>query len=609
MSQAQRIAGPSSSSLLLYRRIFEQARGCRPQLALITVLSLVSTPMVLLGPLPLKIAVDTATGHPGVPGFLLRLAPAAAHENGYVLAVGLLLAIALVWNLQALASWYLQTYTGEKLVWDFRARLLDHVQRLSMSFHQRRGTNESVYRIQHDAASIQYVAVQGIIPFFSAACTLVGMLWVTCHIDLKLAVIAMTITPPLAVLTRQCSRMVRSRSAEIKQLDSAALGVVQEALGAIKLIQALGQEQREHSRFLRGSRLRMGEQVKLAVIQGSFNVLVGLTIAAGSAAVLYVGVQHLKAGRLTVGDLFVVTAYIAQMYEPLRLISTRLMDLESWLASVDRAFELLRETPQIKDSKPSRSLARATGDIEFRNVSFRFAEGPWGLKNVSFHVPAGARVGIAGPTGAGKSTLLDLLMRFHDPSDGSVLLDGVDIREFPLEELRRQFSVVLQEPFLFATTLEENIAYSDPKASKERIVEASIAARCHDFIQQQPAGYNTNVGERGTRLSGGERQRISLARAFLRNAPVLVLDEPTSSVDVHTEAAIMQALESLMRGRTTFMIAHRLSTLKDCDMVLVLERGELVDIRSAIDVISAPVRAQENESTAVLAAHAVLQSS
>jgi ATP-binding cassette subfamily B protein len=178
-----------------------------------------------------------------------------------------------------------------------------------------------------------------------------------------------------------------------------------------------------------------------------------------------------------------------------------------------------------------------------------------------------------------------------------------------LEELRRQFSVVLQEPFLFATTLEENIAYSDPKASKEQIVEAAIAARCHDFIERQPAGYNTNVGERGTRLSGGERQRISLARAFLRNAPVLVLDEPTSSVDVHTEAAIMQALESLMRGRTTFMIAHRLSTLKDCDMVLMLDHGELVDIRSAVDVISAPALANEAESAALLAAQPAFQNS
>jgi len=481
--------------------------------------------------------------------------------------------------LQSLAAWWLQTYTGEKLVWDFRARLLNHVQRLPLMFHDRYGATDSVYRIQHDAPSIQYVTIQGLVPLMTAVFTLVAMIVVTARMDVILALIALTITPALFLLSLGCSRIVRKRSETIKNLDSSALAVIQEVIGSIRVIKAFGQENREHDRFVRRSAKRMSQQVRLSIQQAAFNVLIGLTIAFGTAAALYFGVRHVRAGTLTIGSLLMIMAYIAQIYQPLQTLTGKVTDLQVWLASLDRTFALLDQQPEIAERPGAHRIAAARGAFEFRNVSFAYDESGRGLQDLSFHIPAGTRVGIVGATGAGKTTLLNLLMRFYDPSAGEVLLDGQDIREYRIADLRKQYAVVLQEPVLFASSIAENIAYGKPDASDEEITAAATAAASHDFILNLPEGYDTQVGERGSRLSGGERQRISLARAFLRNSPILILDEPTSSVDVHTEAAIMEATERLISGRTTFMIAHRLSTLKTCDLILVLDQGRLVEIK------------------------------
>ncbi len=564
----------------IYLRVLAQSRRCWPHLAGIALLSLLSLPLTLLYPLPLKIAVDSVVGQQPLPDLLRDVIPGMSHPRMAALgfSITLLIVIAVVVNLQGLASWWLQTYAGEKLVWDFRAQLLNHVQRLPLVFHDRYGSHDSVYRIQHDAPSIQYIAIQGVIPLFTALATLVGMIYVTARIDLALAGVALAITPVLFLLSAGCSRVMRQRSREIKDLDSSALSVIQEVLGSIRVIKAFGQEVREHERFIRHSSKRMSQQLKLAIRQALFNLLIGLTIAGGTAAVLYIGVQHVRGHLLTIGSLLVVMAYIAQMYQPLQLLSTKVTDLQAWLASLERTFVLLDQAPEIAESPNALPVARVRGDFEFRNASFLYEGSAHGLHNISFSVPAGARVGIVGSTGAGKTTLLNLLMRFYDCSDGQVLLDGVDIREYRVADLRRQFAVVLQEPVLFAASIAENIAYGKPAACDDEIVAAAKAASSHEFILGLPQGYETSAGERGARLSGGERQRISLARAFLRDSPILILDEPTSSVDVQTEAAIMQATEELMRGRTTFMIAHRLNTLKSCDILLKLEQGRLVEV-------------------------------
>ncbi len=573
----------------LHLRILKQTRSCWPHLAGIAGLSFLSLPLTLLYPLPLKIAVDSVLGQQPLPDFLRRLtADSKPHAVALEFAVGLLVLISILANLQGLINWWLSTYTGEKLVWDFRAQLLNHVQRLPLAFHDRYGATDSVYRIQHDAPSIQYVAIQGVIPLITALFMLAGMIYVSARMDWYLALIALTITPVLFLLSYGSSRLVRRRSREVKELDTTAMSVIQEVLGSIRVIKAFGQENREHERFIRHSSKRMSGQVRLSLMQAVFNVMVGLTIAAGTAAALYVGVQHVRKGVLSVGSLLVIMAYIAQMYQPLQLLSTKVTDLQVWFASLERVFDLMDQSPEIAESRHAVRLERARGEFELRNVSFQYDDRGLGLHDVSVTIPAGTRVGMVGSTGAGKTTLLNLLMRFYDPTSGQVLLDGRDIREYRIPDLRRQFAVVLQEPVLFAASLAENIAYGKPDATDDEIVAAAKAASSHDFIMNMPEGYETKPGERGTLLSGGERQRISLARAFLRNSPILILDEPTSSVDVQTEASIMKATEALMRGRTTFMIAHRLNTLKNCDMILELEHGRLVEARQSIREILVP---------------------
>jgi len=547
----------------------------------IGVLSLLSLPLTLLYPLPLKIVVDSALGGKPLPAFLTAIIPAAP-QDAVLLAVGLVLAIAVVVNVQGLASWWLQTYIGEKLVWDFRARLLNHVQRLPLSFLDRYGANDSVYRIQHDAPAIQYVAIQGLIPLVSALFSLIGMIYVTVKIDVWMALISLAITPILFVLTMACSRRVRLGAQRVKELDSSAMSVIQEVLGCIRVIKAFGQEEREHRRFVRRSDKRLAKQVRLALSQANFNTLIGLTIAGGTAIALYIGVHHVRSGLLTVGSLLVAMAYIAQMYQPLQLVSTKMTDLQTWIASLERAFELLDQTPEIEESPSAMRLERARGSFEFRDVSFEYGDSGRGVRNLSFIIPAGSRVGIVGTTGAGKTTLLNLIMRFYDPNRGQVLLDGVDVREYRISDLRKQFAVVLQEPVLFDASLAENIAYGKPEATDDEIVAAAQSACAHDFIASLPRQYDTAAGERGANLSGGERQRISLARAFLRDSPILILDEPTSSVDLKTENSILDATEKLMEGRTTFMIAHRLNTLRSCNLILVLDQGELVDVRKSV---------------------------
>jgi ATP-binding cassette, subfamily B, bacterial len=583
----------------IHFRVLWQCRRCWPHLAGIALLSVLSLPLTLLYPLPLKIAVDSVLGQQALPHFLLSWLP---QSHSYALALGfavaLLIAISLIVNLQSFAAWWLQTYTGEKLVWDFRAELLNHVQRLPLHFHDRYGSHDSVYRIQHDAPAIQNIAVQGAIPLFTAALTLAGMVYVTAQIDPVLALIAISIAPLLFFFSYYCGHLVRRRSAEIRELDSSAMSVIQEVLGSIRVIKAFGQETREHWRFIRRSNLRMTGQVNLAIRQALFNVLIGLTIAAGTAASLYIGIRHVQAGVLTVGSLLVVMAYIAQIYQPLQLLSSKITDIQGWLASLDRTFRLLDETPEIAESPSALALARARGDFEFRNVSFCYDESGRGVHGITLTIPCGSRVGIVGTTGAGKTTLLNLLMRFYDPSAGDILLDGRDLRDYRIADLRRQFAVVLQDPVLFAASIAENIAYGNPEAADREIVAAAKAASAHDFISHLPEGYETQAGEGGAHLSGGERQRISLARAFVRDSPILILDEPTSSVDVKTETSIMEATEKLIAGRTTFMIAHRLSTLRSCDVTFVLAEGRLVEVRQGAPLSGPEMTAEEKANAA-----------
>jgi len=375
---------------------------------------------------------------------------------------------------------------------------------------------------------------------------------------------------------------LRRQSRETKQLESAALAVVQEVLASLRVVKAFGQEDREQERYVDRSVQGMRARVRYTVTEGGLGLLLGMTTALGTAAVLWIGVRNIQGGTLTLGSLLLVMGYLAALYGPLNTLSRTTTGLQSHLASAERAYELLDQEPDVYDRPGSRSLGRARGSVAFRNVSFAYDGAGEVLHALSFEVPAGLRVGVAGRTGAGKTTLANLLTRFYDPSAGEIKLDGVDLRDYRLADLRNQFAIVLQEPVLFSTSICENIAYARPDASEGEIIEAARAANAHDFIAALPEGYDTQVGERGMSLSGGERQRIALARAFLKDAPILIMDEPTSSVDIKTETMIMEAMERLMHGRTTFIIAHRLTTLEACDLLLVIEDGRLAGIRTDV---------------------------
>ena len=548
----------------IWPRLSGFVRPYRVKLALTFLLALAATPLSLLAPFPVRIAVDSVIGDRpvgwlGVSSLSARLAFVAV----------LLIGITLLMYLQGLAAWLAQTWLGEKLSLDLRAALFRHAQRLSLAYHDRTGTTDSVYRIQYDAQSLQYV-VNALIPVGTSALTLCGMVVVTSLIDTQLAALALCVCPALYWFTRTFNRQLREQWFEVKDLESSAMSVVQEALSAVRVVKAFAREEHELERFLSRSTKRMAGQVAMARIQGNFDLAVGVTIAAGTSIALVIGTLHIRAGALTIGQLFIVMAYLAQIYEPLKTISKKAADLQSGLVSLERSLALLDQLPEVSERPDARPLTRARGRFQFERLSFAYEPERPILRELNFDIPPGTRVGIQGPTGVGKTTLINLITRFYDATEGAILLDGTDLRDYRLSDVRNQFAIVLQDPILFSATIAENIAYGRPGARESEIVKAARDANIHDFIVSLPDGYQTEVGERGMRLSGGERQRISIARAFLKDAPVLLLDEPTSSVDSGTEAGIIAALEQLMRGRTVFMIAHRLSTLRGCDMRLEL---------------------------------------
>jgi ATP-binding cassette, subfamily B, bacterial len=567
------------SDIALYRRLLRQARPYWLHLAVLFGIGLLASPIALLNPVPLKLVVDSVLGTRPLPPALRAFLPESlVGSPGALLtaAVTLLLAVAALAQLQALANKFMQAYVGERLVLGFRTELVQQAQRLSLSYHDSKGAADSLYRIQQDAAVIDKIMVEGIIPFITAAITLGTMIVVTARLDWQLALVALAVSPPLFVLSRLYRPRMRRQHRHIKKLESSALAVVQETLGALRVVKAFGGEQRETDRFAQRSREGVAARIRMALTEGRYGLLVGVTTALGTGAVLFIGVRHVQANLLTLGQLLMAVTYLGQLYEPLKTVSKKAATLQSYLASAERAFALLDQQPEVPERPDARPLDRARGALEFRGVSFAYGPDRPVLHDVSCVIPVGTRLGIVGATGAGKTTLISLLTRFYDPQRGAILLDGTDLREYRLTDLRRQFAVVLQEAVLFSTSIAENIAYAAPGATRPQIVAAAQAANAHEFIERLPQGYETQVGERGVKLSGGQRQRVALARAFLKDAPVLILDEPTSSVDAKTEAAIVDALERLKQGRTVIVISHRPTTLAGCSALLTIDGGRVV---------------------------------
>jgi ATP-binding cassette subfamily B protein len=572
-----------SGDLRLYMRLLGRARRWWPHILAILVVGLLASPLALLTPLPVKIAVDSALGSVPLPGFVESLvADDASRSAALVIAVGLALVVAVLTQAQEAAALLLRTYTGERMLLDFRAELFRHLQRLSFSYADRQGTADLLYRIQYDAPAIQLVAIDAAIPFVVSTVTVVGMLVVAARIDMQLAAVALAVCPALLLVLGLTRQRVRHRSRRVKRLESSALSVVQEGLGAIRVVKAFAQEDRETQRFVHRSLEGLDVRLRLVVAQGGYGLLVATILGAGTGGILFIGVRHVQLQILTLGDLLLVLGYLTQLYAPLKSMSNKAVRLQSHLASAERAFAVLDEVPDVTERADARPLDRARGAVVLDDVKFEYEQGIPILEDLSLEVPPGTAVGISGETGVGKTTLVSLLTRFYDPTEGRILLDGVDLRDYKLSDLRRQFAIVLQDPVLFSTSVAENIAYGRPGASQHEIIAAAESAGAHGFIQALPDGYDTSVGDRGMRLSGGERQRIGLARAFLKDAPILILDEPTSSVDLVTEGEIMDSLARLIQGRTAFIVAHRTSTLDLCDLRIEIQNGRIASITERV---------------------------
>jgi len=566
----------------LYRRVGRYLEPHRGRFALALALVALNAVLEIAKPWPLKIVVDQVIGGrplaPGLSAALARIGLDASNAHALLLAACVSL-LALQITLAVLGV-RLNRFTigiGQRMVSDLRAQLLAHVQRMSLGFFGRRPSQDLVYRIAFDTYAVQSMAMNGLFPFVTALVLLVGMTVVMVRINPLLAGIFLCTAPLLFVTIRTVGRRITALATEQRETESRFLSETQRGLGAIHVVQAFTAEAREQARVMDASQRALGSALRLYVFESGYSGVVNVLIALGTSAVLYAGGRLALAGALSAGDIILFVTYLASLYGPINSISQTMGLIQGSAAGARRVFDVLDAEPEVKDAPGARPLASVRGQVRFEDVSFAYAGGGFSLQGVSFEAPPGALVALVGPTGAGKSTLVSLLPRFYDPTAGRVLLDGIDLRDVQVRSLRGHVGIVPQSPVLFPATLEENIRYGRPEATAEEVRRAAELAGMTQFVSALPQGLATPVGPEGQALSQGQMQRITIARALLKDPRILILDEPTSALDAETEAFVMTGIEHAMKGRTTFVIAHRLSTVRRADLLLVLENGRLVE--------------------------------
>lgn len=564
-------------TIAYYPKLLRYVRPYWPLAAGSAVATLVFVGVGLLQPWAMKILVDSVIGNEPLPAVFRRLGLVEPDRfRNLVLTVVAGLLIAFASGLLNVLITYLKTKLEFAMTLDFRSDLFQQAQRLSMAYHDQRRAGMIIYMINSMAGAAPNVIIS-LLPFAQNVLTLVGMFWVSFRLNPQLALLSLSVVPFLYYSVGYYSTHIRTRLLTVKGMEGETLSIIHEAVMMLRVIVAFGREDYEHARFREQGQRAVDARVDITVRQAVFSLAVNTTTAVGTAMVLGYGAYLVLQHQLTVGQLLVVVAYIGSVYKPLEAISGTIGSLQDQFVNLDLAFELLDKEPDIRDTPGAITIARARGHVQFEGVGFHYQGRTDTLSGISFEAAPGQAIAIVGPTGAGKSTLISLLPRFYDPQEGRILLDGTDIRSLTLKSLRRQISIVLQEPLLFSLSIADNIRYGRLDAEMDELIEAAKAANAHEFIMALPQGYDTPLGERGAQLSGGERQRLSVARAFLKNAPILILDEPTSSIDSRTEAVILDALDRLMAGRTTFMVAHRLSTLRNVSGIVVLNHGRIVE--------------------------------
>jgi ATP-binding cassette, subfamily B, bacterial len=546
-------------------------------------LLLTATVVGLLQPWPLKLVVDSVLGDVPAPG------PLASRSPSVLLALLCLAVVLLQLIVGALTtlSTNVLVALGLRLVFKLRCILFEHIQKLSLAFHDATSVGDSLYRVTWDSYAAQTLLNSAIVPALTASLTLVGIGAVMLTRDWALTLAAAAIAVPLFFLIRRLDRPLTAHSLEVHARESDVSTRVQETLIGIRAVQAFGREAYEHARFQRDAEQSLRASLRLTVLQTASQALVGLLMAAGTAAVVWIAARQALDGRLTAGDVVLLVGYVVMLYKPLETLAYIAVAVQGGAAGARRVFTLLDAIPDVADAPGAIALPRrADGHIVLDRVWFAYRAGEPVLRDVSLEIRPGETIALVGGSGAGKSTLASLFLRFYDPTAGRIILDGHDVRRLTLRSLRDQVAVVLQEPVLFAASIRENIAYGRPDASPEDIEAAARAAGAHEFIAALPAGYDARIGERGATLSGGQRQRLAIARAFVKDAPVLVLDEPTSALDAETERTLVDVLGRLMKDRTTLIIAHRLSTIRGADRIAVLSDGVLAETGTHAELLA-----------------------
>jgi ATP-binding cassette subfamily B protein len=475
---------------------------------------------------------------------------------------------------------YFQTWliasSGQGVVFSIRRRLFGHLQKLSLSFHDRSRSGDLLMRLTGDINMLKEMLIASVLTFISSFLVLGGMIAIMFWMDRGLTLAALSVVPLLSLAVFRISGEIKQASRKQRKKESALATMAHEAVSSIKVVQSFARQEIENLRFKKYSQKSYKTGLKATRLEAQLYRVVEIILALGTCLVIWYGVRRVLSGALTPGDLIVFMAYVRQMYRPVRNISKLTKRVAKALACGERVIEVLGVRPQIRDSKDAIEAPRFAGDVSLKNVTFSYEPGKPALRNVSFKVKRGEFVAIVGPTGAGKSSIVNLLLRLYDPQEGKVRIDGENIRRYKLDSLREQIGIVFQEPILFGLSVRDNIAYGKPNASLEEVVRAAKLANGHEFIEELPDGYETVLGERGVTLSGGQRQRIAIARAVIKDPPILVLDEPSIGLDAETESKVNEALSRLTSGKTIFVIAHKLSSVHRADRILVMDHGQLV---------------------------------
>jgi ATP-binding cassette subfamily B protein len=468
-----------------------------------------------------------------------------------------------------------QVDTGQRMVYDLRRRLFEHLTALGLHHHVTSSTADAVYRVDVDAYAIENLVMSGIFPLATSIIALTVMFGILLRLNVTIALLSLTVVPFMYLCLRYYTSTLVNREERVKELESKLLGRLYETFGAIRLVKSFAREPHELQRYTRAGEKTMDARIAITWQQSLFSVVVSTITILGTALVVIVGGNYVLNGRLTIGQLYVVINYLGAVYGPLSAIAHTTGQLQGALAGAKRVRAMFALLPETAEAPDALDAATVTGEITFDDVGFEYPDGTKVLHDVSFNAKPGQVVALVGLTGAGKTTLVSLIPRFFEATTGRVLVDGVDVRQYRVRSLRERIAIVLQDPVLFAGTISDNLRYGRLDATQDDIEQAARAAHAHEFISRLPKGYDTEIAEAGGGLSGGERQRLSVARAILKNAPILILDEPTSSLDSISEEIVFAALRRLRAGRTTIVIAHRLSTVRDADRILVLDGGQI----------------------------------